>query len=323
MSRLLVVAGHGAGDPGACAHGYTEAERVRVLADRIKAIGGDSVIVGDTSKNWYASNLFNSVDKSTFDFAIELHMDSASPSARGGHVIIKQGFVPDSYDSALAGFISGYFPGRSVSVSQRSDLQNMNVCAQRGINYRLLETCFISNAGDIAKFNADVDSVARGILKSLGIVLEEKISHDLQMYEPNCTDAQLFRVLHNEDGTKTFICVANELAIDVQGAQSEPNAFLWLYKQNGTDAQKFWLERAVVDYNPKDNMPYIIVPAVNKDLAVDCYGGGIGNGTKLWTYKKNGTQAQMFYLLDRGNGTFCIVNPISMKAIDAVGGGKI
>ena len=36
MPRLYVIAGHGAGDPGACANGATEAERVRALARRMK-----------------------------------------------------------------------------------------------------------------------------------------------------------------------------------------------------------------------------------------------------------------------------------------------
>lgn len=36
--KLYIIAGHGAGDPGACANGYQEAERVRALAKRIKAL---------------------------------------------------------------------------------------------------------------------------------------------------------------------------------------------------------------------------------------------------------------------------------------------
>lgn len=59
MAKLFIICGHGAGDPGACGNGYQEAERVRALAERIKAFGGASVTVGDTSKNWYKSNMVN------------------------------------------------------------------------------------------------------------------------------------------------------------------------------------------------------------------------------------------------------------------------
>lgn len=39
MPRLYVICGHGAGDPGACAGGLSEAALVRELACRMAAIG--------------------------------------------------------------------------------------------------------------------------------------------------------------------------------------------------------------------------------------------------------------------------------------------
>lgn len=172
--RLLVVAGHGklktgTMDNGASGSGYNEAERVRTLANRMKALAPDSVVLGDQSKKWLDYGLYNSVNKSTFDCAIELHMDSASASAKGGHVIIKSGFSADSYDKALETFIKGYFPGRSSTLVGRSDLGVVNTCASRGINFRLLEVCFISNSSDISKFNSNIDAVAKGILAAFGI----------------------------------------------------------------------------------------------------------------------------------------------------------
>lgn len=167
--RLLVVAGHGAGDPGAVGNGFSEAERVRVLANRMKALGGNSVILGDTSQDWYRSGLFNSVKTSTFDAAIELHMDSGVPSACGGHVIIQSGFCADAYDNNLANFLKGYFPGRAEIIKGRDDLANPGICVRRGINYRLAEVCFVSNQADLTKFNNNLDSVAKGILGAFGI----------------------------------------------------------------------------------------------------------------------------------------------------------
>ena len=169
MAKLYVIAGHGAGDPGACGNGYQEAERVRALASRMKALGGSNVEVLDTSRNWYADNGISKLSIPSDAFLVELHMDSATASARGGHVIIYGGYDADDYDKALAKFISGYFPGRSTTISKRTDLANPNRAAQRGINYRLLETCFISNASDISKFNSNIDEVAKGILGAFGI----------------------------------------------------------------------------------------------------------------------------------------------------------
>lgn len=167
MPKLFVICGHGAGDPGAGGYGYNEAERVRALATRMKALGGSDVEIGDTSRNWYADGGVNTLKVDCP--VIELHMDSADGSARGGHVIISSKFSADQYDNALASFIGGMFPGRSQTIVQRSNLANINRAANRGINYRLLECCFISNRDDLNRFNNDMDTLARGILNAFGI----------------------------------------------------------------------------------------------------------------------------------------------------------
>lgn len=189
MAKLYVIAGHGAGDPGACANGYQEAERVRALAARMKALGGADVEVLDTSRNWYADNGISSLSIPSNACLLELHMDSAAASARGGHVIIKSGFGADSYDNALAKFISGYFPGRSTIIAKCSDLANANRAAARGINYRLLECCFVSNAQDVAKFNANMDEVAKGILGAFGIK-----AASTEAAKPAASSGKLYRV---------------------------------------------------------------------------------------------------------------------------------
>lgn len=169
MDKLYVVCGHGAGDPGACGNGYQEAERVRVLGARIKALGGDNVILGDTSRNFYADNGISKLNISKDCQIIELHMDSAAASARGAHVIIYGGFSADTYDKALAKFLSGMFPGRAKTIVGRNDLANPARAASKGYGYRLVECGFISNATDVSIFNSNIDNIAKGILECFGI----------------------------------------------------------------------------------------------------------------------------------------------------------
>lgn len=169
MAKVFVICGHGAGDPGACAGGCSEADLVRRLASRMKAIGGDEVIVGDTGRNWYADNGIGRGHCPKGVPVIELHMDSAVPAARGGHVIIKAGFNPDGIDNALASFLGSFMPGRSNLIVGRSDLANPNRAAAMGVNYRLVECGFISNDGDRAKFMGQMDDLARGILAAFGV----------------------------------------------------------------------------------------------------------------------------------------------------------
>lgn len=169
MTKLFVIAGHGAGDPGACGNGYSEAERVRTLALRIKTLGGADVTVGDTGRNWYRDNGISKLNIPKDTQIIELHMDAGVASAKGGHVIIKSGFAADAYDKALAAFIGGILPGRTNKIVGRSDLANPNRAAVKGYPYRLVECGFITNAGDVKIFNSRMDDIARGILGCFGI----------------------------------------------------------------------------------------------------------------------------------------------------------
>ena len=169
MTKLFVICGHGAGDPGACGNGYQEAERVRALGKRIKELGGNNVMLGDVNRNYYADNGISSLTISKDYQIVELHMDSASATARGAHVIIKGGLNPDKYDIALAKFVSGMFPGRSITISKRGDLANPARAYAKGYAYRLIECGFISNAEDVKVFNSGIDKLAKGILKCFGI----------------------------------------------------------------------------------------------------------------------------------------------------------
>lgn len=183
MSKLFIIPGHGAGDPGACGHGYQEAERVRTLAAKIKELGGDNVIIGDTTKNWYKSKMVNNTNIPKGSFVLELHMDSStSPSAKGAHVIVDANLKPDKYDEALAKFISGIFPGRSQTLVGRNDLANPNRAQAAGINYRLMECGFISNANDVQMFHLRMDDIAKGILECFGFGVEDKAANVGKLY---------------------------------------------------------------------------------------------------------------------------------------------
>lgn len=167
--KLFVICGHGAGDPGACANGYEEAERVRVLGKKIKELGGSNVTLGDVNRDYYADNGISSLNLSKDYQIIELHMDRATASARGAHIIIWHEFKPDDYDNALASFLCGLFPGRSTKIAKRSDLANPARAAAKGYGYRLAECGFISSKEDLEIFNNNIEKIAKGILEAFGI----------------------------------------------------------------------------------------------------------------------------------------------------------
>lgn len=169
---LYLISGHGAGDSGAVGNGYKEANVTREISSRLKALGGPQVVELDKSIDWYASGRVNADLKRLVgnNPVLEIHLDSAGASARGGHVIIKEGYKPDAYDSTLAVFLKSFFPGRASVIVQRSNLANVNRAATHNINYRLMECCFITNSEDMHKLTSKMDDFCKGVLKAFNII---------------------------------------------------------------------------------------------------------------------------------------------------------
>lgn len=236
--KLLVICGHGAGDPGACANGYTEAERVRVLGQRIKELGGDNVILGDINRDYYADNGISYLDLPSDTQIVELHMDSASPSARGGHVIIMEGLDADEYDVALADFIGGILPGRARTLVYRGDLANPARANARGYGYRLIENGFISSEEDLYIFNNNIDALATGILSCFGFGANTSVQQTPVEPTPqtNSLDEIARRVIAHEFGDDPYRTQALTAAgYDAQAVQARVNEILGFSSESEDD----------------------------------------------------------------------------------------
>lgn len=218
--KLYVIAGHGAGDPGACAGGCREADLVRSLAQRIKDLGGGAVTLHPTDDDAYRSGALNGLEVPEGTCVVELHMDSASANARGGHVIIKGGLSPDAYDSALASLMADMFPGRSSLIVKRNDLANVNRAARRGINYRLVENGFISNVGDLETFNSRLDDLARGYLSAFGIAAGEAPAASKPAQKPAAASKASSIDVDGYWGPSTVKAVQRALGTSVDGVVS-------------------------------------------------------------------------------------------------------
>ena len=225
MAHVFLICGHGAGDSGAVGNGYQEQERVRTLGARIKALGGDYVTLADTSKNWYKTAGINTLTIPKDWQILELHMDSGSASARGGHVIIKQGYTADKYDNALAKMLKEILPGRSNMIVGRGDLANVNRAAAKGYGYRLVEFGFISNKNDVKIFNSRMDDIAEGVLKAFDIPTKRikqipgKAKNDNQLwYRAHCQNLGWLDPVHDGQtaGTTGFSARLEALLVDLR-----------------------------------------------------------------------------------------------------------
>lgn len=302
---LFVVAGHGQGDPGACGNGYSEAERVRTLARKIKEIGGSNVVLGDMDIDYYKQNAWSWGWIPDGAQCVELHMDSAASSASGGHVIIPAGLNSDDFDNKLADFISKMFPGRSNKIVSRSDLQNPNAAKARGINYRLLECCFISNAKDVQKFNADMDSLATGIIQAAGLSAQpQEIKGNIVLWAPNGMDNQrwllwetdkddFYKIQSHANGK--FWTVINSDAIPGRDIAYWPE-----HKNESLDSQLFKFEE---HYTVNGFQFFHIRPKLDLDLVLGITGASqslTSLDARLQVENYNNMDSQRFGIIQTG-----------------------
>ncbi len=172
MAKILLVAGHGNKnkrvDPGAGGGGYNERDSMRLLVQKIKALVPDVVDIYDMSLDCFQ---VNGLASTAYKEVIEFHMDGATnANAHGGHVIIYVSYSPDALDTRLKNVIEKHieiWSGTPSGFSKRNNLQNLNVAANRGISYRLLELGFITNAGDRNKTIGQMDVLAKMLAEAI------------------------------------------------------------------------------------------------------------------------------------------------------------
>lgn len=180
--KILLIAGHGDGDPGALNKnmGYQEDLLAREVVYGIATVLKDycSVTIYDPEKNLYrelkagreSKNLFKS-----FDYVLEVHFNAFNKSASGSECLVKGEKGITVEQGILESLASLGFKNRGVK--ERTDLQNMNLCRSVGTSYCLLETCFIDSNSDLQLFLANrgriPQIIAEAILKGFGLKKED------------------------------------------------------------------------------------------------------------------------------------------------------
>ena len=178
MKQIMIIYGHGGNDPGAGANGINERDFFRKTLHPFlwKWAEKSEHLIEFYTGNAYQTRHLDKIDPKKYD-VVELHLDAASAAATGGHVIIHADYVPDEQDKRLMALIERLFGCRGGKCFDgRRDLQNPNIARARGINYRLVELCFVTNANDVKKLLASLDEVAKGIIEAMtGESLKEPI----------------------------------------------------------------------------------------------------------------------------------------------------
>lgn len=182
MSHLF-IAGHGkqkdgSFDPGASGY-IKKGEHKYVKEDLFPAMkkyvpkGEKVIFFSDHKVNSYG-DLVALAKKYNAKTVTEVHFDAHTlgSSARGGHVIVHSNFKPDKVDLALRDAIKKMVGVRYSykgyeGISGRNNLYNVNVAAQNGVNYRLIELGFGTNKTDADIMVKKVDEYAKELIKAV------------------------------------------------------------------------------------------------------------------------------------------------------------
>ena len=219
--KILLIAGHGEGDPGACGCGYKEADLTREVAAALlpKLSQYAEVDLFDTNKNMY-TYLKNGgkCDFSKYNYVFEIHFNAAAADTTGNgittgtEILIHPTESGATVEEAIVKNIASLgFKNRGVK--RRSDLQNMNVCKKTfGVSYALLEVCFIDDRDDIDLYQnkkAEImDAIVNGIISGFGIKKEGNSVAEFKDTKGHYAEAHINDLLKmgvvNGDGNGNF-----------------------------------------------------------------------------------------------------------------------
>lgn len=177
--KILIASGHGYNDPGAVGNGTNERDFIRKyiapnVQKYLKQAGHTVDLYGGSKQDQnlfvdtqYGERLGDTknygmywVKQQKYDVVVELHLDAASASATGGHVIISNQWPADKIDKDINNCLKATV-GTIRGIDPRNDLLNANVSGRLNINYRLVEMGFITNKKDMNYLKKNYDKFSK------------------------------------------------------------------------------------------------------------------------------------------------------------------
>lgn len=177
--KILLISGHGAGDPGAIGtcngKTYREADLTRevvtLLASKLK--GCAEVTVYDQNRNAYTDyrngTLNSRANFQNYDFVLEIHFnafqaDSGNGKTKGVEIFAKSGSNIEGNivkNIAALGFTNRGVKSNSFAV--------INTARSKGARAALLEVCFIDDVDDMKLYFAKKNEIIDAIVKGFGL----------------------------------------------------------------------------------------------------------------------------------------------------------
>ena len=232
--RILLIAGHGAGDPGATAkiNGvvYKEADLTREVVANLKPCleaYGASVGVYPTShdpfQDFNSGKLNANAQFASFDYILEIHFNAGRNDLKGdGKVAGDECYWPSRGKATglETPITSRLFTGYAQRQSKSGTFAVINTAAGYGKKANLLEVCFIDDADDMKIYLANKKQIAQNIADGVAAYFNLKKSTKEDIIHMEITKTELTKLIDeriqkvvNDPSTKSSDWATKEWAM--------------------------------------------------------------------------------------------------------------
>ena len=175
--KLLLIAGHGANDPGACSSYGIERDETRKVVSRLaelfKNYNNVDVDIYPIDRNCYSDVTTSrvQVNMANYDYVFEVHFNSATASARGTEVWVTPTESSIAVEKRIVDNLASVgFSNRGV---KKEYFAVISFAKNKGVSSALVEVCFISNQNDMNlyrnKFEQVCNAMVSGIADGFGL----------------------------------------------------------------------------------------------------------------------------------------------------------
>ena len=241
--KILLVAGHGASDPGAIGCGYREADLTREVVSLVKPKLEKyaEVTVYDFRRKLLA-DLNNGLKYNfkPFDYVLEVHFNGASATANGTEIYVHTNATEHVVNRLiLQNIIALGFANRGV---KKENFGVARACCHQGVNYSLLETCFISNSNDMNLYNKKKNEIATAIVLGIAEGFGLKKEDEEMTNEERVKFNEIVNIVGNLTHKIEAIEAENTILKKAIGWNSENKDEPALYAYNDDNIRKFVAE---------------------------------------------------------------------------------
>lgn len=199
MLNVLLIAGHGAGDPGAVANGIQEADETRAIVSRLdtQLAGICNVDIYPTERNAYKDVKAGAVAVkwSDYDYVLEVHLNASKASepddkTKGVECFVTTSEGGTSVEEAICKNIASL--GLTNRGVKRKNYDVIQAARSAGVSSALLEVCFLDDPDDMEIYQANkaavATAIAAGIVSGFGIQAQPSAPEPTQPWYQEAMD---------------------------------------------------------------------------------------------------------------------------------------